>query len=98
MLNHFRSKTPQNISWIAPKQDFALQSRCLQHLYVYMDYAKQKTPRLEHVGVHGGDDVVEEVGLGLEELLGAAAHHLLRLLRVLGRHPVPGLQYRASER
>jgi hypothetical protein len=46
---------------------------------------------LEDVGVHGGDDMVEQVRLGLEELLGAAPHHLLRLLRVLGRDTVPSL-------
>ncbi len=65
-------------------------------LHGVFDTTRQETskPRLEHVGVHGGDDVVEEVGLGLEELLGTAAHYLLRLLRVLGRHTVPGLQYR----
>ena len=47
---------------------------------------------LQHVGVHGGDNVVEQVGLGLKELLGAAAHHLLRLLSILGRNPVPCLR------
>lgn len=47
---------------------------------------------LQHVGVHGGDDVMEQVRLGLEELLGAAAHHLLRLLGILGGYPVPGLE------
>ena len=31
---------------------------------------------LEHVGVHGGDDVMEQVWLGTEQLLGGLSHHL----------------------
>ena len=44
---------------------------------------------LEHVGVHGGDDVVKEVGLTGEQLLGRVPHHLFGLLRVLGADAVP---------
>ena len=46
---------------------------------------------LEHIGVHGGDDVMQEVRLGAEQLLGGLPHHGLGLLRVLGGDPVPGL-------
>ena len=46
---------------------------------------------LEYVWVHGGDNVVEEVGLAREELLGRLTHDFLRFLGVLGGDAVPRL-------
>jgi hypothetical protein len=51
--------------------------------------ANGEVPHLKNVRVHGGDNVVEEVRLSGEELLGGIAHYLLGLLGVLGSNAVP---------
>ena len=48
-----------------------------------------RATNLQHVGVHGGDDVVQEVGLAGEQLLGGVSHHRLGLLGVLRSDAVP---------
>ena len=45
----------------------------------------------ENGGVHDGDEVVEEVGRLVEQLVGIAAHALLEALGARARHAVPRL-------
>lgn len=45
----------------------------------------------ECVGVHDGDQLVQEVRLGLKQLGGQFPHHPLQLLCSVSRNPVPRL-------
>lgn len=51
----------------------------------------------QDVGVHDGDQLVEQVGLGVEQLRGQFLHHGLQLLGCRGRNPVPGLGFAPAE-
>ena len=45
----------------------------------------------EHVGVHDGDQLVQQVRLGVKQLWSQLLHHCLQLLRRLCWHAIPRL-------
>lgn len=47
----------------------------------------------EDVGIHDGDELVEEVRLGVKQLRRQLLHHGLQLLGCGGRHSVPRLRF-----
>jgi hypothetical protein len=44
---------------------------------------------LKHIGVHCGDNVVQEIGLSCKKFLCRISHHLFSLFGVLGGNAVP---------
>ena len=47
----------------------------------------------EGVGVHDGDQLVQEVGLGVEQLRGKLLHHRFQLLSSGARRTIPRLGF-----
>lgn len=45
----------------------------------------------EHIWVHDGDQLVEQVWLRFKELRGQALHHILQLLSSVARSAIPRL-------
>ena len=45
----------------------------------------------QHVGVHDGDQLMQEIRLGLKQLRGQLPHHLLQLLCSMRWHTIPCL-------
>lgn len=45
----------------------------------------------EHIWVHDGDQLVEQVWLRLKELRGQVLHHILQLLSSIARSAIPRL-------
>ena len=52
----------------------------------------------EGVGVHEGDELVQQVGLALEQLRRQLLHHLLQVLRRERRHSVPRLRFTPKDK
>lgn len=44
---------------------------------------------LKDIGVHGGDNVMEKIGLTAEKLFGRFSHHFLGLFGVMSRDTIP---------
>ncbi len=51
----------------------------------------------EDVGIHDGDQLMEEVRLGVKQLRGQFFHYSLQLLCRRGRHSVPSLRLTPGE-
>lgn len=47
----------------------------------------------EDIGIHDGDQLMEEVRLGVKQLWSQLFHHGLQLLCCRGRHSVPSLRF-----